>query len=1687
MMKITNDYLIIILFFCVFSLNAQMPNGLDTLYGNEWIEEGQSYLRIPINEDGFYRISVEDIEAQGWPVASTAATDFQLFHEGQSIQLYNSNQSSSPLSTGEYLVFYGKKNQGALDQYLYRHPEEQQLNPKYSLIADEASYYLTYRSDGGVNYANIENDLTALPSPAPFVWQSVQNVYSDHFMKEYYRASGSTLYFSHFSIGEGYGNRSINQLLADGSTTQTETLVLENAYAAGPNPILETRYTAALFDHIQRLSVNETELRIDTFSNWRLLNITETLPNSTLTEGEARLLWEGFGGEKDEVCVGFTKVTYPAIPSANDNTFFEAVLPTNGTNQYLEISNWGANSAVVYDQTNGLRIEVDNITDGLLRLSLPASTQDRKLQIIATENDLPTVNLQPVNLNLPNLNDANYIILTNSLLRNNGDQVQAYADYRASIAGGSYRTAVVNVEDLFDLFAYGVQQHPLGIRNFVAWQRKINPDFKYLFIIGKGREYTAMRTEAALEEALGNTLFIPSFGFPASDNLMVSDINLPTPLVSIGRLPAINSGEVALYLNKIQSKEALAMNEQTIEARAWMKDVVHLGGGSTPSEKQSIKTNLNGMAAELEQGKFGAKVTSFFKTSSDPIQTSVTDQIFDRINKGVSIITFFGHSSAGTFDFNIDNPDNYDNAPKYPLLMSLGCYSGNMFGNFRSIGERFIFLENGGAGAFGASRGLGFIHSLNDFSRYFYKQMSNDYYGQPIGDGLRVSIQNFETRTDNAYGTLMEQFTLQGDPAFRLNPSPGPDFVFDAKKTRFEPSIINAQKDSFDVILTLQNIGKAVEDSIDVKIIRVFPSLETASSIIRVPAPAYANELRITLPTNGLNGVGVNKLIASINTSQTNPVTELPMPQAASNNNLQDLNGGESGVPFFIIDNTALPVWPPKYALLGDEDIVLKASTADVFAPERTYIMELDTNPSFEQPLERTIIVQKGGVVRWTPQHTWIDSTVYYWRVTPDSLDIGTSSYVWESSSFSYLNGIGAGWGQGHWGQWQDGNFNLMKLGDEKTFEFVRDLTNVRIRNKIWDAGQNRPGLFYDNGGLAGSVRPWNYLNAGMAAVVYELDDPNGFWRNPPPGEPFQAGDYGVPTGNNRVFAFPTSTIEERGNLMTFLNDVVPEEAYVFLFSVIKLPESDLNTQDWGLDSLSLPQNLFQLLEEQGATQVRNLEANGTIPYIFMYRKNTGLIAESFSLNIYDETNSEFDLPLTENEGSYQSPTVLGNTWNTLNWSFDQMDNDEENTLTIYAGNDLNTLEPIRIDTLTIAGAIDLNEIDISNKKYVRLKWDSYDDLNKSPANLQYWHITHQHLPDLAIDPSSAFFISKDSLIEGEAFRMTTAISNISDIDLTDSTEVTYFWQSNGELIAQEAFKIPPVQSEAFVEIEILLDSKGVKDNPQLILEVNAAAQPDEQTFINNTASKELFIDIDEIAPIVDVIFDGRKILDGEIISSFPYIVVEIQDENQYLPLDDPSLFDIRITAPDGSTMLIDPNSQTTGFVFEFDQDKNKAQINFQPELELEGFYQFQIKAKDASGNLAGRLLYEVSFEVILTTQLSNILPYPNPFSTQTRFVYTLTGRDAISNVSIQIMSISGRIVRHIRSEELGTLEVGTHLTDFVWDGTDEYGDQLANGIYLYRILAPPVGSDDAVLPTFGNDSIDTYFKNGLGKIVLLR
>ena len=126
-------------------LMAGIPTVYAQQYGNEWIDYNKSYYKITLAEDGIYRLSYQDILDAGIPVNAIDAKKYMLFHRGVEQALFIENTGASQLEPGEFIEFYGQRNDGTLDSLLYN-PSSSQPHKYYNLYSDSSSYFLTWES-----------------------------------------------------------------------------------------------------------------------------------------------------------------------------------------------------------------------------------------------------------------------------------------------------------------------------------------------------------------------------------------------------------------------------------------------------------------------------------------------------------------------------------------------------------------------------------------------------------------------------------------------------------------------------------------------------------------------------------------------------------------------------------------------------------------------------------------------------------------------------------------------------------------------------------------------------------------------------------------------------------------------------------------------------------------------------------------------------------------------------------------------------------------------------------------------------------------------------------------------------------------------------------------------------------------------------------------------------------------------------------------------------------------------------------------------------------------------------------------------------------------------------------------------------------------------------------------------------
>jgi hypothetical protein len=1640
--------------------NAQMVVGTDTLYGNEWVRYDQNYFKIKLAADGLYRVGLQELTAVGVFAGQDfpKGEQFQLFRLGQQVPIFVS--TDGPFGPDDYLEFFGQQNRGELDAFLYK-DRSYQLNPLYSLFTDTAAYYLTWRQGGSNDRIRAgDNDLSNPPAREVSCLSANVSEYHDAlFGGKYYAASYDVS--AEYDLGEGY-------CAGANSTDQTINFAAPNFTPAGADALVQVRILCGAGSHYLALDFNGVNYLRDTFNNWAVKAYSFSVPASALLSSNS-LRIVGSASADDKFRLVLASLTFPQTFDFGNKDYARFELPPTGQAQYLEITNFkhGGAAPVLYDLTNRLRI-ITRLENNVVKVLLPPSASTRTLVLVSVGAMKTTSEMAKVVFTDFTKVSGDYIILSHARLFDDGqghNYVQDYADYRSSAQGGGYKAVVVDVGQVYEQFAYGTTRHEQGIRNFVHWAIK-NWGSAYLFIVGKGVYYGIMRNNPVEWREFD---FVPAYGYPSSDNLLAADHRSNIPKIPIGRIAAHTPDMVRQYLQKVKELEFAQQNTpQTIPDRAWMKNVLHLGGGDKDIQA-FIRKKLNELKDTVATGTFGANVFSLFKNSNDVVQSATSADVIDFINKGVSLITFFGHSAPNTLDFNIGDPAQYQNNGRYPFIYAMGCNTNRLFESRQTLSEDYVFVEKRGAIAFIGSTATTSLGNLSTYGTVFYQKLAKELYGRTIGEIMQSVIRDYPF--GGFWGELVQNnLMLHGDPALRINPHPAPDYLVNIEKTKISPAFIDVQADSFSFDLTITNIGRAIADSFNVLIRQEFPdgTISLVDTLL-LPTPYFERAYQIQIPLSQKDILGENKLLVSID--YDNAIAEKPASAELNNS---------ATIPFIVVSNSAFPVYPPEYSIVNKPDnFILKASTASAFAGKAKYHIEIDTAYTFDSPLNRdTTVESMGGLIQWKPNLAPSDSIVYFWRISLDSFETGGIGYDWRSSSFIYLSDNNEGWSQSRF--WQFRFQETSRLKKDVSFnKLFFDVANKELKIKTGTFGniQYLDAAFFDDGFKLFDGWPCDdFPLEQFFIVVYDKtslknpiipilgDSPN---CSPDP-KPYY-----------RTFFF---NIKEREKIITILNQI-NQGSFVASFTT-QNRNRNFNADQWGADSITLGTNLFQILEAQGATKVRDLATNQT-PYIFIFQKdnpNWEGMREVHAANVNDIMQTTTILQGRQSTGSLTStPIGPARAWGSLHWRMSEREAHD------FVGIDVVGIDKNGRDTLLHTNVLTydttLAHIDALQYPYLKLRLNLTDSVNYTAPQLDYWRVLYQPYPELALDPSRRFAFHKDTLQEGDTLRLELGMHNISPSDM-DSLLVRFTIkdQQNNELKTYNRFA--PVAKGDSLTASFEAGTNGLAGHNLLTIEANPDEDQPEQSHFNNVGVLEFVVTRDQLNPLLDVTFDGEHILNGDLVSPTPEIRITLRDENRFLALDDTSHFDLRLQYPgSGDFRPVNLADPAVAF-FPARGNNNKAEIHFKPQLPDDGNYRLRVQARDRSGNKSGAGSYEVAFQVINKSMISNVGNYPNPFSTTTRFVYTLTGNEQPAQFKIQILTASGRIVREISQAEFGPMKTGTHLSDFIWDGTDQYGDPLANGVYLYRVIARNAGGKDFEKYDTGTDA---FFKNDYGKMVILR
>ena len=858
-------------------------------YSNEWIDFDKTYYKVKLAKDGLYRIPYATLEDTGIPMQGNG---FQLFYQGVQLPVYVTTEGT--FADGDYLEFYGKKNDGSFDTALFENPEWQ-LTPDNSLFTDTATYFLTW-DDSGFNarYVSFDNDITA-PPPAETHFMHRSLVINDNVFNSGipFRAAGVNNNFSDFESGEGF----VSSLILGGQSREF-TIPSPALFEDGSDVATIHLKVVGRSDDFAVVPDHHLEIRVggigyinDTYEGETVKSYTFNPAFSHIGSEETTIEVSSLGdlSTLDRNSVAFISLTYPRSYDFDGERSFTFSIPNDG-HKYFEISNFNGGSApVLYDLTVRQRI-IPELDGGIYKIMLPNSSlpnENRELLLTNTTSFLTLNTVEKLEVvTFTNFSETafqgDYLIITHPALRIGlTDWVTAYHDYRSSPEGGGFNVKTIEIDQLYDQFAYGIAKHPLAVRNFINYaMENWNTSPGYLLLLGKSIGYA----QTTNNPTAYNQCLVPSFGNPPSDAMLVSSSNTDyRHQISVGRVPAATGNDVRKYLDKVMTYELNQNDPFCNEDTEWRKKVLFLVNSTNMFELEVFPTYFPAFQSIVESREFGAVVPGIYADQQMSSEDSL--EVLQHIAEGSGLIVYMGHSNGNEWAFDLPSPSAFGNNGKYPVIVSNACFAGNIHffnpdGN--SLAEQYLFTENAGAIAYTDNVGFGFPTLLNNYTTEFLEALTTNRYGHGVGSYMQQAVNELfvefpDGETENGTKMMCQTFTLAGDPAISAVPADKSNFTISVDEVDFinpytgfpifsHPANITEVMPYVDIRAIYTNLGRAINDSVTVDVIRVFPDADfTTVATTRVPVATYRDTIFIRVHNDLPDESGLNSFIVHIN------------------------------------------------------------------------------------------------------------------------------------------------------------------------------------------------------------------------------------------------------------------------------------------------------------------------------------------------------------------------------------------------------------------------------------------------------------------------------------------------------------------------------------------------------------------------------------------------------------------------------------------------------------------------------------------------------------------------------------------------------------------------------------------------------------------------------------------------------
>ncbi|QQS34646.1 MAG: hypothetical protein IPM56_10255 [Ignavibacteriales bacterium] len=1681
-----------------------------------WYNPVKDYYKIYLNEKGVYRITYDWLVNSGVP-ANTGLQNMnlELFCNGESIPIDVVDVNQDQLfNSGDYFQFVGEKVKPA-NQYTTINVYNKTNVYWFSYQADSLNFYRDINGYKEIPFPVINSTIETIRWEEDRVFNNLGHADNDH--RDYWyggsaetRAGTTINYFEH-AIQENIG--------LNWNSDKPQAKIKFSLHG------LTTPTCVVGFAHNVKFLFNGHPIGTKSWNGQESENFEKSFYLSTFSFG-GDTAWLNFNGfqnliaystgnscdtsQSDIFLINYFEFDYWRWNKINSNHYYFKSPPNDYQENIYQLWEWTSDNMKIYIPERGELISNPDITNDQYRNVYFVDTISSQTEYFCVDKDYF---LEPDSISKDlasdlrnNSNGADYIIITHQEFTPAAERL---AEYRSNNLPGyvNPRVKIVYVSEIYDEFSNGLA-NPFALQWFVkhAFENWQSPAPAYVTILGDASHDLRKILPSSRQNYVPSIPYhAQEYGLLPSDNLIVavsgSDIS---PDLALGRLSCETLEQANHLIDKI-------IAYPSDNSKEWKQNILLLASGL--SYQDQISFGFNNASKQLENLYLRPNGFNVIKVFNFPEPPDIGfygsgPRMREEINKGAAIVNYYGHGGGAQWDLIFTKDDLYElnNNGRQPLALSITCYTAH-FDNAEAFGEVFIRLPGKGAIGFWGSVGLTWWSTGQSLNRYLFNQLFN-LKNHVIGKAI---LNAKASQGGGFFDEMVAQLSYLGDPAIELCLPKYPDFVINSSDITISPTnpLVN---DSVEVKLKIKNLGTSfIGDSVTVQLynsstlrdnligeVKLGSFGEVDSAIIKwIPESAnlynliyVVNDVDTTWEFDHSDNVA-SGTFAVYSFSEPNIVR--PMDGYNFSTNQADFKLVDIGSLFsrnfnykIEIDTTQLFNSPSKITSqnlsqqnqviswvsppLGSDQYYWRAIVFDdldtnqsstrmfsinkdttgpgYFASEKHLIQFVNNNAFYFPPLKSLVLNTELKPPH--PDETFLQDSIFF-SLPPDSTEPVT--FTTDGSYFYYSQIPFPGW---------DSTSRIYKVGTGLNGTIAGSIDSVpNISVPVYSSLFYREGYLYTNTGERDNILRIDPVSGDTLRIIipdsllwteskqtqwggcYFYFDGN-FLYNLGVGTELHPNKFVL-----RKFD-PASGWSKVGEDIIFNGETIPMvmsfaiwDDYMIVF------ENYINLY---LRRYKLSNGTF---EEEWPYRIPTKKY-----YTFTYDYQNDLVYFCRFVPIagsYEPGFFRYSGTYKDAFGSILSPEIgPANKWDKISYDIDDIGSEGTYSATLF-GKNVNSQE---WDTLAtnIPSQLPIDTVDAELYDHLRFRIDLVDSSfgASEPLKFKSLKVNYTSLPEIVISPDEYTF-SADTLLHGFPVDMEMKVRNVG-YATTDSLKIAVYLNNADTTYFTRTVSIKP--DSVYTLDQSIITDKLLYASPVSELSFKVVAtnkQPEFYTF-NNIAENKFYISRDSIRPRLTVTFDGQEIVDNDIISARPEIVVNLKDNS---PLQvTPENFTLIYKVNDSLPRQLLPSIDNLQFNYSPYPD-NECTISWNPQL-TDGRHRLEILAKDSSGNYSDTTSYSRTFFVYNEADLREVYNYPNPFKDDTYFTFELRGFEASSaeDVQIKVYTVAGRLIRDF-SVPPSQLQPGFNRV--YWDGKDQDGDLIANGLYLYKVIARLKGETKTV------------------------